>query len=50
MKRLALLALILLLVPACAAPSAQASNSQPEQSTYIENKGSDTIVNLALGR
>ena len=46
MKRLAMLALILLLLPACGSPSAQA-NSQTRIAAYLQNKGSDTMVNLA---
>jgi phosphate transport system substrate-binding protein len=38
---------LLILLSACGAGSGQTS-SQPETTTYIENKGSDTIVNLAL--
>jgi phosphate transport system substrate-binding protein len=40
-------ALLLVLLSACSAGSGQA-NSSPATTTYIENKGSDTIVNLAL--
>ncbi len=47
MKRLALFALLLFLLSACS-PSATSSSSQPQTTAYIENKGSDTIVNLAL--
>lgn len=47
MKKLKLLSLLLVLLVSCAgAGSGTASNSQPEE--YIQNKGSDTIVNLAL--
>jgi phosphate transport system substrate-binding protein len=46
MKRIAFVLLLLLFLPACASQSDQAS--APESSAYIENKGSDTIVNLAL--
>ncbi len=47
MKRvLPLLLLFVLLVSACA-PATSASSSETD-SVYIENKGSDTIVNLAL--
>jgi phosphate transport system substrate-binding protein len=42
----ALFCLLVFLV-ACGRPSGQ-TNSRPGTSTYIENKGSDTIVNLAL--
>ena len=44
--RFALLALLVFLT-ACGVAPGQA-NSQPEPSAYIQNKGSDTIVNLAL--
>jgi phosphate transport system substrate-binding protein len=44
--RFALLALLVFLT-ACRVAPGQA-NSQPEPSAYIQNKGSDTIVNLAL--
>jgi len=47
MKQLAVLSLILVLMISCAAPgTGTPSNSQPAAS--IQNKGSDTIVNLAL--
>jgi phosphate transport system substrate-binding protein len=47
MKQLAVLSLMLVLLVSCAAPGMGASsNSQPAAS--IQNKGSDTIVNLAL--
>ncbi|HEY9089155.1 MAG TPA: PstS family phosphate ABC transporter substrate-binding protein [Anaerolineaceae bacterium] len=39
--------LILLLLPGCGANAAE-TGSTPESSLYIQNKGSDTIVNLAL--
>jgi phosphate transport system substrate-binding protein len=45
-SRLALL-ILLVLMAACGRASGQAS-SQPGTSAYIQNKGSDTIVNLAL--
>ena len=41
--------LILILLAACSQPaSSDETNSQSEKRIYIENKGSDTIVNLAL--
>lgn len=41
--------LILILLTACSQPaSSDETNSQSEKRIYIENKGSDTIVNLAL--
>jgi phosphate transport system substrate-binding protein len=43
---LSLLTVFCLLLTACASSSSQASSDSPE--AYIENKGSDTIVNLAL--
>jgi phosphate transport system substrate-binding protein len=47
MKQLVLLSFLLVLLVSCAASGAGTSpNSQPEES--IQNKGSDTIVNLAL--
>jgi phosphate transport system substrate-binding protein len=46
LARLALL-LSLLILTACGSSSTQTA-SQPKTSAYIENKGSDTIVNLAL--
>ncbi len=47
MKKLVVLSLILILLVSCAGPGTGGSpNSQPEQN--IQNKGSDTIVNLAL--
>lgn len=42
-----LTALLVLFLTACGGGS-DGGNSQPETSAYIENKGSDTIVNLAL--
>ena len=45
-SRLVLL-LCLLVLAACGSSSAQ-STPQPQTSAYIENKGSDTMVNLAL--
>ncbi|MFH1524790.1 MAG: phosphate-binding protein, partial [Chloroflexota bacterium] len=41
------LLLCLLVLTACGSSSGQ-TNSQLQTSAYIENKGSDTIVNLAL--
>ena len=46
MKRLLLLTLSLVLLVSCA--SAEQAGTVAEPQTYIENKGSDTIVNLAL--
>jgi phosphate transport system substrate-binding protein len=43
--RLLLLAFIL----AACAPGTDSSANPPAATAYIENKGSDTIVNLALG-
>jgi len=48
MKRLALSVLLLVLLSACAAATGQAASSQAPASAYIQNKGSDTLVNLAL--
>jgi phosphate transport system substrate-binding protein len=45
-SRLVLL-LLLLVLTACGSSSTQ-TTSQPQASAYIENKGSDTMVNLAL--
>ncbi len=47
MKRLVLLALVLMLAAACGT-AADTSFSQQQAGAYIQNKGSDTIVNLAL--
>jgi phosphate transport system substrate-binding protein len=41
------LSLLVVLLAACAGGSGQ-SSSQPQTTAYIQNKGSDTIVNLAL--
>jgi phosphate transport system substrate-binding protein len=47
MKQLVVLSLLVVLLVSCAGPGAGTSpNSQPNES--IQNKGSDTIVNLAL--
>jgi phosphate transport system substrate-binding protein len=46
MKRRLLLALVLVLLSACSSKNTQTNN--PTSAQYIENKGSDTIVNLAL--
>ena len=46
MKKLLLLSLLLIFLVSCSASSQEAVETQPQ--TYIENKGSDTIVNLAL--
>jgi phosphate transport system substrate-binding protein len=47
MKRLTILVILFsLFVTSCASNSENASS--PQSATYIENKGSDTIVNLAL--
>ena len=45
-----LLILLILLLTACQSnnQTQEASSSEPGEITYIENKGSDTIVNLAL--
>jgi phosphate transport system substrate-binding protein len=32
----------------CSSPNSTSDSSTPQETTYIENKGSDTIVNLAL--
>ena len=45
-SRLALFALLLIFLAACGGGIGTAA--QPETTAYIENKGSDTIVNLAL--
>jgi phosphate transport system substrate-binding protein len=42
------LSLLLLLLPACASQSANAASNGGKPGAYIQNKGSDTIVNLAL--
>ncbi|GAB4419315.1 MAG: phosphate ABC transporter substrate-binding protein [Anaerolineales bacterium] len=42
------LLLALIFLSASCSSSSSSSQSAPEASTYIENKGSDTIVNLAL--
>ena len=48
-KRLTFFCLaITLLLAGCQPKDSQASTSSPENAVYIENKGSDTIVNLAL--
>ncbi len=47
MKRVLLLALVMMLTVSCGtAPDSSAAAAQP--TAYIQNKGSDTIVNLAL--
>ena len=47
MKKLAFLSLLLVLLVSCSGPGTGTSaNTQPQD--YIQNKGSDTIVNLAL--
>ncbi len=46
MKRILFLSLLLLFLVSCSAGGEGATDSAPQ--TYIENKGSDTIVNLAL--
>lgn len=50
MKRLAILALLLstLLSSTSCGPASQAETASDSPTAYIENKGSDTIVNLAL--
>ncbi len=50
MKRLAILALLLptLLLSTSCGPASQAETASDSPTAYIENKGSDTIVNLAL--
>lgn len=48
MKTLLPLVAALLLLSACSAGGAQAGSVTPGASAYIQNKGSDTIVNLAL--
>src|SRR5574339_23906 len=50
MKRLAILALLLttLLLSTSCGPASRAETASDSSSAYIENKGSDTIVNLAL--
>src|SRR5574342_1425848 len=45
LRRFTSLLAVLFFLAACATPSGPAS---PEQTTTIENKGSDTMVNLAL--
>jgi phosphate transport system substrate-binding protein len=47
--RILMLILVMLSVSSCAAPPASSGSDTPSSPTaYIENKGSDTIVNLAL--
>jgi phosphate transport system substrate-binding protein len=46
MKRILLFSLVLLFLVSCSAGGEGAADSAPQ--SYIENKGSDTIVNLAL--
>ena len=46
MKRILLLTLLLVFLVSCSSSGAGSTDSQPQ--SYIENKGSDTIVNLAL--
>lgn len=50
MKRLAILALLLstLLLSTSCGPASQVETASDSPTAYIENKGSDTIVNLAL--
>lgn len=48
MRTIHLLLLVLLVVSLTACDSASASRSEPQAFLYIENKGSDTMVNLAL--
>ncbi len=48
MKFTHLLAVFLILLLTACGGGSGGENSQPETSAYIENKGSDTIVNLAL--
>jgi len=47
MKRLAIFALLMVLLVSCGSSPNQASSRTPV-SVYIQNKGSDTMVNLAL--
>jgi phosphate transport system substrate-binding protein len=47
MKRIVLFAFLLIFTVSCSSSSAS-SNSSPQITAYIQNKGSDTIVNLAL--
>jgi phosphate transport system substrate-binding protein len=47
MKRLVLFTLLLILLVSCGSSSHQ-PGAQPPVSAYIQNKGSDTMVNLAL--
>jgi phosphate transport system substrate-binding protein len=47
MKQLAVISLLLVLLVSCAAPSSE-STTPTQPGAYIQNKGSDTIVNLAL--
>ena len=46
MKRTFLLSLLLVFLVSCSSSGTDSADSQPQ--SYIENKGSDTIVNLAL--
>src|SRR3970040_504893 len=45
---LAITLLVLVFTVACGPASSSAEAASDSQATYIENKGSDTIVNLAL--
>jgi phosphate transport system substrate-binding protein len=47
MRQFVIFSLVLILLTACGSPTAQTS-SPTQTSAYIQNKGSDTIVNLAL--
>lgn len=46
--RLLLIIWIIMFIPACTTSSHPGSNASPGEAETIENKGSDTIVNLAL--
>ncbi len=48
MKQLAVYFILFLLLVSCGSPSSPPSTSQTKSSAYIQNKGSDTLVNLAL--
>ena len=46
--RITIFILLISLLIGCSAPENTSDSSAPPETTYIENKGSDTIVNLAL--
>jgi phosphate transport system substrate-binding protein len=46
--RISIIILIFSLLTGCSISNSTSDSSAPKETTYIENKGSDTIVNLAL--